>query len=251
MCRELHSHPKLSKQLSEQLWPGMWYWQYLIFVFMYFHVVISNDNFIFRLGYWSHPMDNPSYSHSPVLILTLLTPIMIIIIIMIIVMTCWRSISITPPTATAAPPSLAPSPAPPPSQSGSLQTWLAMEMDFGQWLAALSLSPQIMVSFSSKLKWSFFKHISGLFTTSTTMTSSTTTALLSSTTTIPSASTNACTCGLANRRIKIVGGVETKVNEYPWQVWDANIKHDIIYIICCRWAWCFEERWPPTAEAPS
>ena len=30
--RELHSHPKLSKQLSEQLRPGMRYWQYLIFV---------------------------------------------------------------------------------------------------------------------------------------------------------------------------------------------------------------------------
>ena len=121
---------------------------------------------IYRLGWCSQPMAKQS--------LLPLTVWYLRVEVVVLAMTGWRSMRAPPPSATAdligvnitvemkttlsvlAPPSLAPSPAPAPSQSGSPQTWLAMEMDFGQWLAALSLSPQIMVSFSIKLKLSFF-----------------------------------------------------------------------------------------------
>ena len=38
------------------------------------------------------------------------------------------------------------------------------------------------------------------------------------TTTTPAPPTASCNCGLVNRQSRIVGGVETSVNKYPWMV---------------------------------
>ena len=44
-----------------------------------------------------------------------------------------------------------------------------------------------------------------------------------------------CKCGLAQRRTRIVGGVETEVNEWPWQV--GVVLSTMLTIITVPWWW--------------
>ena len=62
-----------------------------------------------------------------------------------------------------------------------------------------------------------------LLASTTTPSPAPTTTPSTATTTISSGTTNTCTCGQANRRTRVIGGQETEVNGYPWQVWDTNI----------------------------
>ena len=65
---------------------------------------------------------------------------------MTIATTMWRSMTVCPPTATAAPPSPAPSPATAPSLSSSARTWAGPELVFWLWSAARSMSHQMSLS---------------------------------------------------------------------------------------------------------
>ena len=49
-------------------------------------------------------------------------------------------------------------------------------------------------------------------------TATTTTTEGTQTTTTPAPPTASCNCGLVNRQSRIVGGVETSINKYPWMV---------------------------------
>ena len=50
------------------------------------------------------------------------------------------------------------------------------------------------------------------------------------TTTAPSSSGPQCNCGEVQRRTRIVGGIDTEENEYPWKVKILNIVKHCLHV---------------------